>query len=479
MSSSSVPSPHTQPLPTKLQTKNTLLLNSRTANSSISPLLSSGELVKRSRTISTSSVDTIRIASAKKKKRSRASEPSSSNGSDQNLLDNQRRTRQRKTSTDTIRGEAASSVIAFPTFSSSSPLTKEAGPINGKRKEIERKVTPPKLNPGHAAPSVAVSSVSRVASSPLEVSPPTAIRHAPPPPLITHTVRSRVQSMKKPAYHSLGSLYHRSTGFEPLPADLQDWQPSSDPYVLSDDEGSTYDGGAPSSPGAVWRDQFDNLHPGISDLDLSISFHKKSAPYFDVWDLPDDIHIAVPATLHIALTNPNEWKEIPSEPDLRYIDIKASTFDYRPLSEYFPPEYTVSYTGASSNEYADPSIIPADLTRGIIVNKKWHTTYPGSRIHFKESLITNHGRLSDDSIETHDEEDEDSISKRGWYFKFMIPIPSWVLRQGNTRTFVVQASAWIGGLDDGGLVRGETELVISHLRSEREMVKSRTQCRDI
>lgn len=52
----------------------------------------------------------------------------------------------------------------------------------------------------------------------------------------------------------------------------------------------------------------------------------------------------------------------------------------------------------------------------------------------------------------------------------MIPIPSWVLRQGNTRAFTVEASAWVGGLDKGGLIRGDTELVVSHLRSEREMV---------
>jgi hypothetical protein len=441
-----------RPLSAKQQSKNTLINSTNT-----SQVLITDETVtpKRTRTSSTSSVDTIRASSGKKKfKRARASEPSSNGGYDQNSLEDMRRGRQRKSSTSTT--EAVRGNVAFPTFSDeiTTPQQKE---IRGKE-DVQRKVTPPKLNPGHAAPSVAVTSITRVSS------PPTAIRHAPPPPIVT-TTRSRVLSIRP----SLPA-HRRPSGFEPLPMHLQDWQPHSASYSFSDDEGSVYDG---EVLGAPWKDQDDMIHPGVSDLDLSISFHKRQ-PFFDVWDLPDDIYIAVPARLHLSLRNHRQWEEISSEPNLRYIDIKCHTFDYRPLSEYFPPEYSVSYNGASSTEYADPSVIPADLTRGIIVNMKWHKTYPGSRIYLKESLITSHGRLPDDSsIETHDEEDNDAtaISKQGWFCRFMIPIPSWVLRQGNTRAFTVEASAWIGGLDDGGLVRGDTEFVISHLRSEREMAK--------
>jgi len=275
-----------------------------------------------------------------------------------------------------------------------------------------------------------------------------------------------------PAHRTIMHSAYRTYGFDPLPAYLQDWQPPCTPYVLSDDE-DTYDGAAPSSDS--WKDEWDNTHPGMSDLDLSISFHKKQ-PFFDVWDLPDDIYIAVPARLHLTLKKPQQWKEL-SEPDLRYIDIRCNTFEYRSPLDYYPPEYSVSYNGASSTEYADPTIVPADLSRGVIVNRKWNKSFPGNKIRFKESLITNYGRLPDDSIgEVQGEDDDDSISKRGWFFKFMIPIPSWVLRQGNTRAFTVEAAAWVGGLDEGGLLRGDTELVISHLRSEREMIKSSTQC---
>jgi len=301
------------------------------------------------------------------------------------------------------------------------------------------------------------------------------MRHAPSPP-VTKAVRSRVLSIKTslscppPVAGPIVPPY--VPGFDPLPTYLRDWQPSSRPYAMSDDEDSLSDPGV-----TAWKNQRKVLHPGVSDLDLRVVFSKKQ-PFFDVWDLPDDIYIAVPARLHLSLKNFQQWKVLPSEPNLRYIDIRCNTFDYRPLSHYFPPEYSVCYHGASSTEYADPNIVPADLTRGIIVNKRWHKTYPESSVHhFRESLITNYGRLPDDSIQAPDEDDEESISKEGWFFKFMVPIPSWVLRQGNTRAFTVEASTWVGGLDQGGLIRGESELVISHLRSEREMLKGRgTHC---
>ncbi|KAJ4501335.1 hypothetical protein C8R41DRAFT_913351 [Lentinula lateritia] len=475
MSPACVSSPPSQPSSAKSQTKTTLLANTRTMNTTEpSSLLITGEFLgsKRARTISTSSVDTIRINSGKKKstsskKRARASEPSSGSECDQNILEDIRRIRQRKSSTysaDTIRA-LESPVVTFPIFCDpperTSPQSETPSTAALKKKD-PRKVTPPQLNPGKTAPSVAVTSV----------------RHAPPPPIITNLVRSRVSSIKRPSSRptspaAILSNYH-PTGFEPLPSHLQEWQPSSTHFMLSDDEGSACDDKA-SSQVTAWKDQWDHVHPGMSDLAISICFHKKQ-PFFDVWDLPDDIYIAVPARLHLTLKNPQQWKELPSEPDIRYIDIKCNTFEYRPLSEYYPPEYSVSYTGASSAEYADPAIIPADLTRGIIVNKRWNKTFPGNKFHFKETLITNFGRLPDDSLNTHSKDDGDSISKRGWFFKFMIPIPSWVLRQGNTRAFVVETSVWIGGLDNGGLLHGDTELVISHLRSEREMVKGVGQC---
>ncbi|KAJ3986827.1 hypothetical protein F5890DRAFT_1501324 [Lentinula detonsa] len=463
-----------QPSSAKLQTKTTLLANTRTVNTTeASPLLNTGELVgsKRARTTSTSSVDTIRISSGKKKttsskKRARASEPSLSRY-DHKSLEDSRRTLQRKSSscsTDTVR-VLEISAVAFPTSSDIPEPSSSLGTENDSglsKKKDERKITPPKLNPGKTAPSVAVTSV----------------RHAPPPPIISSLVRSRVSSIKKPSSRPTSPAvvphHYLSTGFEPLPKHLQEWQPSSTHCMLSDDEGSAYDDRA-SSPVPVWKDKWDKVHPGMSDLDISVCFHKKQ-PFFDVWDLPDDIYIAVPARLHLTVKNPRQWKELPSEPDLRYIDIKCNTFDYRPLSEYYPPEYSVSYTGTSSTEYADPAIVPADLSRGIIVNKRWNKTFPGNKMLFRESLITNFGRLPDDSVDTHSEDDENFISMRGWFFKFMIPIPSWVLRHGNTRAFTIEASVWVGGLDDGGLLRGDTELVISHLRSEREMVKGVGQC---
>ncbi|KAF9060953.1 hypothetical protein BDP27DRAFT_391530 [Rhodocollybia butyracea] len=282
MSSARVPCSSPQLLSAQQQTNNTLVPNTRTMNTAnASPLLISSEVIssKRARTTSTSSIDTIRIGTGKKKntsskKRARASEPSTTSESNLSLLQNIRRSRPRKLSTETV------VAVAFPSFADDNTETPRNDAIS--KKKDERKVTPPKLNPGHASPSVAVST-SSVADA-LESS-PSAIRHAPPPP-IAGTVRSRVISMKapssrptSPAYRGTLPPHYRVSGFEPLPTHLQDWQPSSVPYCMSDDEGSLSDTDALSA----WKD----VRPGISDMDITISFSKKQ-PFFDVWDLPDE-----------------------------------------------------------------------------------------------------------------------------------------------------------------------------------------------
>lgn len=278
-----------QLLPAKLQTKHTLLSSSRT--SSLDELRHT-----RTRTTSTSSIDTIRVSPKKKsssKKRARASEESSSTtDTDHDLRDQDiRRTRQRKLSTDTVQVAdiAPATAVAFPSLPDPPSDPSTAHTRKTKKPASERKVTPPKLNPGHAAPSVAVtpSPVTR-ASLESATSSPTAIRHAPPPP-----VRTRVSSIKNPPSRTTSPsnipvpslTYHRhqprtyTYGFDPLPAYLQDWQPSCTPYVPSDDEEESVSDGDE-------KDEWGRT-PGISDLDLSISFHKKQ-PFFDVWDLPDE-----------------------------------------------------------------------------------------------------------------------------------------------------------------------------------------------
>lgn len=278
-----------QLLPAKLQTKHTLLSSSRTN--------SPDELRHtRTRTTSTSSIDTIRVSSKKKsssKKRARASEGSSSGtDTDHDLCDQDiRRTRQRKLSTDTVRVEDTASVasVAFPSLPDPPSDPSITHTRKTKKSAPERKVTPPKLNPGHAAPSVAVtpSPVTR-ASLDSATSSPTAMRHAPPPP-----VRTRVSSIKNSPPRTTSpsnipvpsSTYHRhqprtyTYGFDPLPAHLQDWQPPCTPYVHSDDEEESL---SDEDRKEEW-----GRNLGISDLDLSISFHKKQ-PFFDVWDLPDE-----------------------------------------------------------------------------------------------------------------------------------------------------------------------------------------------
>jgi hypothetical protein len=215
--------------------------------------------------------------------------------------------------------------------------------------------------------------------------------------------------------------------------------------------------------------------------------------------------VGVPARIHLTVKDPHRWTgySLAPEPDVRYIDIRCNSFEYRsypvpatltprhPQTPFIlPPEYAVSYTGTSSSEYSANSTAPIDLTRGIVVNKKWHKTFPGNKIFpHRERLISTYNLLPDDSIESvvgEAEGDEDHVvMRRGWYFKFLIPVPMWVVRMGNSRAFTIEASIWIGptagedhasyygddSIPEGGLLRQETEMVISHLRSEEEMAK--------
>ncbi|THU90403.1 hypothetical protein K435DRAFT_271407 [Dendrothele bispora CBS 962.96] len=212
-----------------------------------------------------------------------------------------------------------------------------------------------------------------------------------------------------------------------------------------------------------------------------------------------------PARIHLTVKDAHRWTgySLSPEPDVRYIDIRCNSFEYRtypaaasstarnPNTPFIlPPEYAVTYTGTSSTEYSHNSIAPIDLSRGIVVNKKWHKTFPGNKaLPHREQLISTYNMLPDDSIESvvgeGDGEEDHVVMRRGWYFKFLIPIPMWVVRIGNSRAFTVEAKVWVGptgsedtsnyygeeAVPEGGLLRQETEMVISHLRSEEEMAK--------
>ncbi|KAK7438069.1 hypothetical protein VKT23_018236 [Stygiomarasmius scandens] len=534
-----VPLPTTQHSPARLQTKYTFINNNTTTPTThVSRSPFDENMVPaftRARTTSTSSVDTIRISSPKKikegtkikaptgsKKRCRASD-STSSGIDPAMSDI-RRIRQRtlsSSSTATVRADDCKSDIAFPS-TEESPMAAETSkssiPTRRNGSNPNRKVSPPKLNPGHSAPAVAVAVTESVI-------PTTAAPHrdAPPPPVVPSQGRQRVSSLATkqacsnshsrqmtPPVRSFVPSRYRSTLFEPLPMHLHDWEASTSSRTsvhLNDaDEQTSCDEDAQETPatGGSWKDQWGNVHLGFDDLDLSITFHKKQ-PFFDVWDLPDDIYIGVPARIHLTVKDAHRWTgySLAPEPDVRYIDIRCNSFEYRtypatvsstarnPDAPFIlPPEYAVAYTGTSSSEYSQNATVPIDLSRGVVVNKKWHKTFPGNKVSpHREQLISTYRMLPDDSIESAvgdgDGDEDHVVMRRGWYFKFVVPIPMWVVRMGNSRAFTLETSVWVGPtggedsahyygedtIPEGGLLRQETEMVISHLRSEEEMAK--------
>ncbi len=66
--------------------------------------------------------------------------------------------------------------------------------------------------------------------------------------------------------------------------------------------------------------------------------------------------------------------------------------------------------------------------------------------------------------EEEDWDDADELTRDGWYLKFMIPIPVSLFRIKQARAFRVEAAAWIGGEEDGGVLMADTDFMVSHLR---------------
>lgn len=234
-----------------------------------------------------------------------------------------------------------------------------------------------------------------------------------------------------------------------------------------DDESDDEDNGSRRSNTAI--------RPTVWDMNVSLTFYEKSGQFFDVWDMDDSQILAIPARMHFILKNPERWEDVPMEntPDIRYIDFRCQSFDYEPPSYSQPTpdlepccmqsDFYVNYRGPIGWGKSDGS-------RGICVYPVWRRTAEANWFMKKRRckvkcipLQKNYEfELSDGEEEDWDEADE--LMHDGWYLKFMIPIPVSLLRVKQTRAFRVEAAAWIGGEENGGVLMADTDFMVSHLR---------------
>ncbi|KAK0243493.1 hypothetical protein EDD85DRAFT_329531 [Armillaria nabsnona] len=234
-----------------------------------------------------------------------------------------------------------------------------------------------------------------------------------------------------------------------------------------DDESDDEDNGSRRSNTAI--------RPTVLDMNVSLTFYEKSGQFFDVWDMDDSQVLAIPARMHFILKDPERWEGVPmaNTPDIRYIDFRCQSFDYEPPSSSQPTpdleprcmqsDFYVDYPGPIGWGKSDGSL-------GICVFPVWRKTAEANWLMRKRrckvsclSLQKSYNfELSDGEEE--DWDDADELTRDGWYLKFVIPIPVSLFRVKQTRAFRVEAAAWIGGEENGGVLMADTDFMVSHLR---------------
>ena len=115
-----------------------------------------------------------------------------------------------------------------------------------------------------------------------------------------------------------------------------------------------------------------------------------------------------------------------------------------------------------------------DLTKGIVVCPRWYNSSP-PKSDLERIVTSSRGVLPPDSSASDDgflgELGDSGSAGGGRYIKFLIPVPMRLITAGNARVFTVQVRAgrYVDGYGFEEVGRSETEMVVSHLRSECEM----------
>ncbi|KAF8195069.1 hypothetical protein BJ912DRAFT_1085940 [Pholiota molesta] len=249
---------------------------------------------------------------------------------------------------------------------------------------------------------------------------------------------------------------------------------------------------SPSGPSSSKKDAWGCMHLGASDCELSIAFPQTS--HFEVWDMGDDSHIAVPALLCLMAKDAHAWSGLPlALPDVTFIDLRCSDVPLPSRMSVYDPsqEYTTRYIGpqgkrtppthaASAARARAPA--PAIDADDITLDGTWVRTYapPGAEgARGRGARILRHAAVADAFARAAGPGVQ--APARGWYLQFWVPVPTRLFARRETRVFRVDARVWMMGdearvlsLDENtqGEVHplvADTQMTVSHLRTPREM----------
>lgn len=186
--------------------------------------------------------------------------------------------------------------------------------------------------------------------------------------------------------------------------------------------------------------------------------------------------------------DPRLWNGTPiSLPDVSLIDIRCDDLPVPSTMSVYDPsiEYAVQCTVPQNRPWSGD--LPSSKTsfpftvdsKEITIEGKWERTYtkPKTEGYSQTQIFRIADRHGNEGV---------TMNGRGWYLKFWIPIPARLFLKRETRIFEIRASVWMMSMkgeerhlnmmdsmpeeeEDFPLI-AETEMTVSHLRREREMM---------
>ncbi|EAU92497.1 hypothetical protein CC1G_00716 [Coprinopsis cinerea okayama7 len=265
----------------------------------------------------------------------------------------------------------------------------------------------------------------------------------------------------------------------------------------------------PSQTQLPRKDEYGCYHLGASGCQLFVSF--PHTPHYEVWDMPDDGVAPCPAELYIMTRDYQQWDSVPlAIPDVALMHIecrtKATSSRYSEHSRD-QDHWRVVFDGSEmpSTKGSTPANIPAD---SISVEYKWDRIYSmptvgkGCKGNFASSsssstastpptipMTLSPSKLLPTFFYT---PPSTAAPGRGWVMRFWIPVPLHLFLKKETRVFEISAKVWLApnspkpkralskfsppsvstelGDIDADFIEASTEMTVSHLRKEREMV---------
>ncbi|KAH6896140.1 hypothetical protein BKA70DRAFT_1318469 [Coprinopsis sp. MPI-PUGE-AT-0042] len=237
------------------------------------------------------------------------------------------------------------------------------------------------------------------------------------------------------------------------------------------------------------HEDHDIVHLVASDCQLFVSF--ADSPHYEAWDMPDNAVIPCPVQIYIMTRDPTHWQGVALHlPTVSHLNIECAT---KATSSRFSAEqdkWTVQFQGAevpTTNGKAPPSRIPTD---GISVENRWERVLatPVVGKGCRENLAAHHGtpppalplNLSSPPDESLPAPSHPVVPGRGFVMRIWVPIPTQLFLKKETRVFEITAKVWmeppakgspgVGADSASTYLTSTTEMTVSHLRTEREML---------